>query len=321
MAASINASTSAGVVTTADTTGNLNLQSNGATVLAMTSAGIAVTGTQSATSNANFATTNTSGKVGIGTASPAVALDVSFDGSIQSPVAQFTRGTKKNQIGTDGNGGFIGTTSNDPLLFYTNNIASIGIYPSGIAPNSVVIGTNSSSFTMAPLVVHGPANSSSYGQLTVYSAGSSDVNNCGISIVKIDNVSTSSQNFMHFFINDAGTGSGAIVANGASAAAFSAYSDSSLKENIVDLPSQLDNIMALRPVEFDYIESEGGGHQIGFIAQEVQAIYPDLVGAREDGMLTLSDMNKNDARLIKAIQETGAIIKDLTARIAALEAK
>jgi len=44
MAASINASTSAGVVTTADTTGNLNLQSNGATVLAMTSAGIAVTG-------------------------------------------------------------------------------------------------------------------------------------------------------------------------------------------------------------------------------------------------------------------------------------
>ena len=49
MAASINASTSAGVVTTADTTGNLNLQSNGATVLAMTSAGVAVTGTQSVT--------------------------------------------------------------------------------------------------------------------------------------------------------------------------------------------------------------------------------------------------------------------------------
>ena len=47
MAASINASTSGGVVTTADTTGNLNLQSNGTTVLAMTSAGVAVTGTQS----------------------------------------------------------------------------------------------------------------------------------------------------------------------------------------------------------------------------------------------------------------------------------
>jgi len=45
MAASINASTSAGVVTTADTTGNLNLQSNGTTKLAITSAGTAVAGT------------------------------------------------------------------------------------------------------------------------------------------------------------------------------------------------------------------------------------------------------------------------------------
>jgi hypothetical protein len=51
MAASINASTSAGVVTTADTTGNLNLQSNGTTIVALTSAGEAVTGTLSASGN------------------------------------------------------------------------------------------------------------------------------------------------------------------------------------------------------------------------------------------------------------------------------
>jgi len=57
MAASINASTSAGVVTTADTTGNLNLQSNGATVLAMTSAGVAVTGTQSVSGAATLSST------------------------------------------------------------------------------------------------------------------------------------------------------------------------------------------------------------------------------------------------------------------------
>jgi len=40
MAASINASTSAGVVTTADTSGNLNLQSNGVTVFGITANGI-----------------------------------------------------------------------------------------------------------------------------------------------------------------------------------------------------------------------------------------------------------------------------------------
>jgi hypothetical protein len=41
----INASTSAGLVQTADTSGNLSLQSNGTTILALTSAGAAVTGT------------------------------------------------------------------------------------------------------------------------------------------------------------------------------------------------------------------------------------------------------------------------------------
>jgi len=38
-------------------------------------------------------------------------------------------------------------------------------------------------------------------------------------------------------------------------------------------------------------------------------------------MLTLSDMNKNDARLIKAIQELKAIVDAQAARIAALEAQ
>ena len=77
--------------------------------------------------------------------------------------------------------------------------------------------------------------------------------------------------------------------------------------------------MALRPVEFDYIESEGGGHQIGFVAQEVQNVYPDLVGKRSDEMLLVSDLNKNDARLIKAIQELNAKVETLQAEVAALK--
>jgi hypothetical protein len=48
MATIINASTSAGLVQTADTSGNLNLQSNGSTIVAVTSTGAAVTGTLSA---------------------------------------------------------------------------------------------------------------------------------------------------------------------------------------------------------------------------------------------------------------------------------
>ena len=48
MAVTLNASLSAGLVQTADTSGNLSLQSGGTTILALTSAGAAVTGTLSA---------------------------------------------------------------------------------------------------------------------------------------------------------------------------------------------------------------------------------------------------------------------------------
>lgn len=49
MASSINASLTAGLVQTADTSGIINLQSNGATVAQVTSTGVAVTGTVTAT--------------------------------------------------------------------------------------------------------------------------------------------------------------------------------------------------------------------------------------------------------------------------------
>jgi len=164
--------------------------------------------------------------------------------------------------------------------------------------------------------------------LSVFGNTAGDASNAAITVVKYDNSSATSQIFIRFVTNNGANGSGQINANGANSAAFGTFSDRRLKENIVDLPPQLANIMALRPVEYDYIETEGGGHQIGFVAQEVQEIYPDLVGERADGMLTLADMNKNDARLIKAIQEMKALIDTqaltittLTARITALENK
>jgi hypothetical protein len=211
------------------------------------------------------------------------------------------------------------------------------IYASGTAQNyfagNVGIGVTSIS---SKLQIDAASQSAVYARTTAgtsatiysYVGYASSTATPALRCVKYDNSTATTNVFVQFAINQDGANNGQINANGASAAAFGAYSDSRLKENIVDLPSQLDNIMSLRPVEFDYIESMGGGHQIGFVAQEVQAIYPDLVGEGSDGMLTLTDMNKNDARLIKAIQEMKAIIDtqastitSLTDRITALEAK
>jgi hypothetical protein len=267
---------------------------------------------------------DSSGNVGIGN-TPAGKLDVgstsaSFTDSI---IRSSTTGISELRFAdTTINAGFVAYEHTTNFLkFGTDATERMRIDSSG----NLLVGTTTASGRLT--VSCDPSATSRVALFSsTYSGGDSAYE--AIGIIKYANSTATSNIFQRFFIHQGASGSGTINANGANAAAFGTYSDSRLKENIVDLPSQLDNIMALRPVEYDYIESEGGGHQIGFVAQEVQAIYPDLVGERTDGMLTLSDMNKNDARLIKAIQEMKAIIDTqastittLTDRITALEAK
>ena len=169
--------------------------------------------------------------------------------------------------------------------------------------------------------VEGVARTNATPGVVAGSRTSGDVASAALLVTKFDNNSTTSQVFQRFAINNNATASGQINANGASQAAFGSWSDRRLKTNIVDLPPQLANVMALRPVEFDYVESEGGGHQISFIAQEMEDVYPDVVGERDDGMKTITGWGKTEARLVKAIQEQQALINDLRVRVAQLEGK
>lgn len=265
---------------------------------------------------------DTNGNLGIGTSSPAYKLDVSGAGAriantgVAELITSSSGGGGNWEFGVDASGnGFIYSGQAKYLAISTNASERIRITSGGY----VGVGEGSPE-GYAPFVVAKPAINVNYGQIVARSTAAGDVSTAGMSVSKTDTTTTTSQIFFKFIIGNGASGSGQINANGANAAAFGSYSDSRLKENIVDLPSQLDNIMALRPVEYDYIESEGGGHQIGFVAQEVQAIYPDLVGERPDGMLTLADMNKNDARLIKAIQEMKAIIDTQASTITQLQA-
>jgi hypothetical protein len=173
------------------------------------------------------------------------------------------------------------------------------------ASGNLLVGTSSGSGSR--LEVQGdPTNA----LIRVQSTAASDSANRAINVIKYANDSTTAQVFVTFAINQGATGSGRINANGASAAAFGSFSDRRLKENITALPNQLANILALKPSEFDF--KDGSGHQIGFIAQEFEEVYPDCIGEGDDGMLTITGWSKTEARLVKAIQE-------LTARLEALE--
>ena len=268
--------------------------------------------------NAEKMRLDASGSLGIGVTSPnntlAVGISAANSGIDLESISNggtFARFGLVGPFGTD-NDTYIGSISNNNFLFYTNNTERARITSGG----NLLLGTTTDN---ARFAVSAPTATTSNRVAIFSSTSASDNGNECIATVKTSTSTTTDNTFLKFYIGGGASGSGQINANGASAAAFGTLSDSRIKENIVDLPSQLDNIMALRPVEYDYIESEGGGHQIGFVAQEVQPIYPDLVGERQDGMLTLTDLNKNDARLIKAIQELKAIVDAQAVEIAALK--
>ena len=237
-----------------------------------------------------------------------------------------TNGVQRVEVSSDGNCG-IGTTSTTGTRLTvigednSNTKYSFGSYglvgtaaSSFLVRNDGRVGVGTSSLSAKVVIA---AESITLPVLRLLGGGAGDVANRAFEIFKTDNDSTTSQNFVYFYINNGSTASGKINANGANAAAFGSTSDIRLKENVVNLPSQLDAILSLRPVEFDY--KDGSGHQIGFIAQEVQSVFPDLIG-EADGYLTLTDLNKNDARLIKAFQELAAKVEALEAKVQALEA-
>ncbi len=98
------------------------------------------------------------------------------------------------------------------------------------------------------------------------------------------------------------------------------YSDRRLKTNIKILPSLLDKIMQLRPVEYE-MKYNNPGHErtIGFIAQNVRKFFPELVTVVTDtargypGIPDLHTINYNGFGIlaIKALQEQQEQIEEM----------
>jgi hypothetical protein len=290
---------------------------NGMYLPAANSLGLSTNGT-------NAVYIDSSQNVGIGTSSPSNKLDVfnsTFGGSNTSFIL-----SSVNSASAKINFSGIGYTVDQGSAGIEAGSMYFSTYGSGALTERMRI-DSSGNLLVGTTTNYGTARTSINNSGTVlglYCSGASGTT--AMVIGKQSNDASTSQVLMQFLYNNGSSGLGQINGNGGSSAAFGSYSDIRLKENITDLPSQLANIMALRPVEFDW--KDGTGHQIGFIAQEVNEVYPDVVGENADGMLTLTDMNKNDARLIKAVQEMKAIIDTqastitaLTARITALTAR
>ena len=95
--------------------------------------------------------------------------------------------------------------------------------------------------------------------------------------------------------------------------AFGSPSDKRYKENIKPVTNALDKVSKLQGVTFDWKESESLldiKEDIGFIAQDVQEVLPELVRENEDGKLSLRDKGIVPI-LVEAIKELKAEIEEL----------
>jgi hypothetical protein len=109
---------------------------------------------------------------------------------------------------------------------------------------------------------------------------------------------------------------------------ITAISDNRLKENVRDLETGLDSILSLKPRRFDWKENQGTNKKnvAGFIAQEVELVLPELVGEWKndpDDEIVYKSLAMGDIipTLVKAIQELKAIVDAQAVEIAALKAK
>lgn len=125
----------------------------------------------------------------------------------------------------------------------------------------------------------------------------------------------------------AGCGAGFGLCVGGSSGGQSIWnntSDARLKKNITTIPNALEKVMALRGVYFDFKDMEGvyktlpKNRQVGFIAQEVEPILPEVVTAGSDGIKMLG-YGSVTALLTEAIKEQQLEIEQLKLEIEQLK--
>ncbi|PJC29052.1 hypothetical protein CO053_01380, partial [Candidatus Shapirobacteria bacterium CG_4_9_14_0_2_um_filter_40_11] len=85
------------------------------------------------------------------------------------------------------------------------------------------------------------------------------------------------------------------------------------------MANALEKISLLNPVYFDWKAENGGIHSLGFIAEEVGKIVPEVVNWEDDGVYAKGmDYSKLTSLLTKGIQEQQGQISSLTDQLGEL---
>ena len=280
---------SAGLKSSADSSGVLALQTT-------TAGGVATTAV----------TVDTSQNVGVGIASPIGKFHTAFNNT-GNQFAYFTNNQDSNtgfSISTSTRTWwvFVGDSASNALRFYDSTAAAerMRIDSSG----NLLVGTTSTTDVSA-------------GAVTAQSIGATNT------YIKVGHKtgSITGSDFVAFYYNN--TQIGGCAQNGTTAVSFNTTSDHRLKTNVVALTGGLEKVMALKPSSFTWVD---GRQDEGFIAHELQEVLPNVVTGEKDATneddspkYQQVDYSKIVTVLTAAIQEQQAIIQTLTQRVEALE--
>ena len=267
---------------------------------------------------------DSSGNVGINNSSPAVLstttqVAVKANASADAMfVAQNSNGLTTAKFGFQFTGSVdnpvIGSYTNHPFLFLTNNSERMRIDSSG----NLLVGKTTTSSATAGVTL---------GSLPNFIANTpSPSDGPYIQIGNIASSVASGYRYISFRVNAGGTEVGSISTNGSSTTSYNTSSDYRLKENVAPMTGALATVAQLKPVTYTW-KVDGSAGQ-GFIAHELQAVVPDAVtGAKDavddDGNPKYQGVDTSFlvATLTAAIQELKAITDAQAARIETLEAK